>query len=735
MKRIYFMLLSAVLFALAGCTADFSSDNLVLTDGGGDGDGDGDFVYMDIAMQLSNGTGTRSSTDWADENPGPSQNNPGSSNSDAAPDVEEPYDYANTIKTVLLVLAGNDGRFISYSEVTGSLSYNVTKKFYSVKAKFKRADIDAAYAEGGTLANPTDRTVKVYAYANFTDFLHKYFSTISETDKLGAWLNLAGEIEEKPSRAGSAPIINNTIWAKNSFLMTNATEFTATLPTESTDWDEYSDPSAQPYHLTDNNGAITLERVAARIDYRDASKNEGEPNTYHISGGLTSSGGDDMNLIDVRLTRMSLVNMAKKFYYLRRVADDYEGYTDNKVRIGKNETKDNFVVDMDWKDKKDDMITPKNAESYFNFPLYSKEAHEEDGVELHYNYARENWYTDNIREILNNELPDKYIDLVEGGPERYHIWRYVTENTLPDINSQKAVQSTGIVFKGLILPGENINAKVGASEDKRYISENVEKALTASSWHLPKAGEAGAPEIQWDTTEGLNDMNKDKLSYAYPTLYEFDGLLYAGLDEVALAAAEEGQGSLLYAALQNVFDHWVLNGSEFVYKAENPKEDDTKLTIRIYNEIKNKVIHTDADLIDYTSGYEIDLDETSFVFKHLLTSYNDSGASNFTIYEASFEDTVQEKGEGWGYYCYYFYWNRHNDNVMNGKMGPMEFAIVRNNVYKLSVSKINRLGHPRNPDNDPDPFNPDDPDEDSRVYLTVDLKVLPWVVRVNNIEF
>lgn len=94
------------------------------------------------------------------------------------------------------------------------------------------------------------------------------------------------------------------------------------------------------------------------------------------------------------------------------------------------------------------------------------------------------------------------------------------------------------------------------------------------------------------------------------------------------------------------------------------------------------------------------------------------------------------------YYTYYYYWNRHNDNGHNDTMGIMEFAVVRNNVYKLCVDKISKLGHPTpsdptdpNPDPDPDPVNPTDPDEELNYYFNVTVKVLPWVVRVNHIEF
>lgn len=96
------------------------------------------------------------------------------------------------------------------------------------------------------------------------------------------------------------------------------------------------------------------------------------------------------------------------------------------------------------------------------------------------------------------------------------------------------------------------------------------------------------------------------------------------------------------------------------------------------------------------------------------------------------------------YYNYYYYWNRHNDNLDPYKMGIMEFAVVRNNVYKLAVDKINRFGHPTPPDPshpdpdpepDPDPVKPDGPDESVNYYFNVTVKVLPWTVRINNIEF
>ena len=98
----------------------------------------------------------------------------------------------------------------------------------------------------------------------------------------------------------------------------------------------------------------------------------------------------------------------------------------------------------------------------------------------------------------------------------------------------------------------------------------------------------------------------------------------------------------------------------------------------------------------------------------------------FTIYR--YDDDVN------AYCTLYYYWNRHVDNN-NAVMGEKEFGVVRNNVYKLSVTEISGLGHTRKPGDDPDPVDPNDPDEKSDVKIKVSCIVDPWTVRVNNIKF
>lgn len=81
------------------------------------------------------------------------------------------------------------------------------------------------------------------------------------------------------------------------------------------------------------------------------------------------------------------------------------------------------------------------------------------------------------------------------------------------------------------------------------------------------------------------------------------------------------------------------------------------------------------------------------------------------------------------YTMYYFYYNRHNSNGNNSHMGENEFGVVRNNVYKLRVTQCSSLGEPTAPE------DPDDPNEEESAYFTVSCHVMPWTVRINNIEF
>jgi hypothetical protein len=98
---------------------------------------------------------------------------------------------------------------------------------------------------------------------------------------------------------------------------------------------------------------------------------------------------------------------------------------------------------------------------------------------------------------------------------------------------------------------------------------------------------------------------------------------------------------------------------------------------------------------------------------------------------------------GLGYYEYYI---RHFSNDDDSVMGIMEFGIVRNNSYELTINGISMSpysGLPGNPGDidpdgpDPDPEvipDPDDPDESQNIYIDMKVNVRPWIVRTISVN-
>lgn len=820
MKKLYFLLLSALVFAFASCSKDQT------TDVGGDNptpDQATDYVYLDVALNLPTATGTRSGTDDGDE----SKPGAGVTPSDEDVDYEIGYDYENAVNSLILVIADKDDKFLLYSAVnslpptqpnTGSTPsglYDVTGT-----AKFSRSALKAFY-DNGTLgthsagsdtADQPNPEIHIYAFCNYTADLERYISglTAGEGEAIanyqtaeysiesnGSWLNKALSLTETANGG-----VTGSIWGKNAFLMTNAEIAKAQLPETMASWNNYTSES-NPFKLSGANGSdpdnskstdpqkagygpIKVERAAARFDFKDGSitPTQTEEATYPLKGTFqvienyqqdnAAVVEKEINLFTVKLTTMSLVNMSKGYFALRRVSNDGTKDAGEQTdpanmrywRIGKYETASNYVVDTDFSAKAGFGVAGGVAGNLsnvsFNFPLFdasSKETSVSRGTDI-YAYNRAAWSTSTISQVLGSDN-DTWTD--ERAP--YKIWRYLTENTIPKADNgtdevsnganQKAGISTGIVFTGRIVAGTDADAVYAQDGDKEkgvsFLSAKVQELLAKTSFE-----------------EGEDDP-----------LYLFNGLLYANLSEITKAAYDNGVGSREHNVLTDILKNWYLEYSresadqafnpetattgtyDFVYSATEQTGNATTgylpLTVEIYYALtdattefdtqwkegvqdgdKDVNLHPDyvwkaedtyhkafiTNKDKYTFDGKAKFDETSFNFVDLAVK-------NFTIYRPTDLDGTAPKG----YYCYYFYWNRHNDNGNNSLMGPMEFATVRNNVYKLSVTKIGKLGHPTIPTDDPDPIVPDTPDEDDDVYMSVELEVLPWVVRVNDIEF
>lgn len=632
-----------VMGLLAGC----SNDTLTGNESDIDLNGSKDAVYMNVSIQLPAGGAARSGTNTPD-------NEDYVTSEDG---IEIGKDYENEVKEILLVLAKTDDTFIAAGEAITSMQPKQQNSIVTTTQKISKTKLSTYYGSDGKLTTE-EQEINVYVFCNPTQGIKTVIENAVNAPDKKAWINEKALVEEQPNDNQSSLVWGGTDH-KGGFLMSNAVMAKKRLPANLDDWKDYSSES-KAFNLSGvnnansdkeikNNGNIKVERSVARFDFKDGSGTS--KNTYDVV-----KDADGKLIMQIQLQKMALVNMSKNFYYLRRVSPD--GLTNN-IEICGTETSTNYVIDTDAQDKKNGIT---NYSAHFNFCLGKVGENSEWTIDAD---ARNQWFTSDIDKVLES-TNDEYND------KSYHIWRYVTENTIPSQDAQINGITTGIVFKGKMLATEGTTGSLATA---------------------------------------LNDVKGD--SDTDPILYTYLTNIYVTWNEVRAAAIEAGENSNFYMA--------TFGKTEKKPIAAKPAEGENAAISAVYSDDKESpdylwnVWHNDLNAKDEAALKN---------FKKAATR------EKFTLYQSSKDDENNP-----GYYCYYFYWNRHNDNGKPGEMGPMEFGVVRNNVYKLAVTDINRLGHPRISENDPDPVDPDDPDEKDDVYLTLSVEVLPWVVRVNNIEF
>lgn len=350
----------------------------------------------------------------------------------------------------------------------------------------------------------------------------------------------------------------DAIYTDNEFLMTNA--YTANR----LEFDYYIQKGVK------NKAIINVQRACARIDYNPKNNN-----TYSLSLISGESGGT-VNL-NVRFTEAAPVNIGKSFYLFKTISQDEKG-VDKTFYASENEN--NYVADIDW-DRKIGVYENPSAQAGLK-PLFFSNT---DVIDRN----------DEGDKITYRPLPDKPGKLC-----------YVTENTLPGIETQVNKLSTGILFKAE---------------------------------------------------------------------FEFTNSEFQGLNEVYYYQTKSGQ--------KKVYQH-----------LESLKKD----------LVADKMI---ASPDTWTGTYK---------------EIAQCKARKFTR-------AADGKFDVW-----YSYWNRHRDNGNNNVMGKMEFAVVRNNIYRLSINSVNSLGYPEEPTGE-SIWKPagETPDE-LPLMLDIKVKVSDWVDRVFDYE-
>lgn len=250
----------------------------------------------------------------------------------------------------------------------------------------------------------------------------------------------------------------------------------------------------------------------------------------------------------------------------------------------------------------------------------------------------------------------------------YKIWRYATENTMPTDAMKRGI-TTGVVFRAEIkaLSDDQIT---GGDADGIHPAVTLRNAINAKQPIYAFTNDASNPE-----NNVFLGSAKDVWRYAYSHAT-------SAIRAQFMANVAAGKFTV------------VRNGQTLTTEAEifpTPTADNSFETI---------VNNTTA---------------TGFI------SNADGVTNGFMVY------TPDAQGH---YYVYYRYYNRHNDNLRPDVMGPMEFATVRNNIYKLRVNNVAGFGLPGDL-----PTPPGTDDETPEVFFKVSVQVLNWVVRVNDIDF
>lgn len=184
----------------------------------------------------------------------------------------------------------------------------------------------------------------------------------------------------------------------------------------------------------------------------------------------------------------------------------------------------------------------------------------------------------------------------------------------------------------------------------------------------------------------------------------------------------EGEGNSWFASLSQGTSVTDVDGHSW-YRIGYPLENTNRITRKedLYTRATGVVFKANfqpTTVIDQTGNAVTPVQGTTF-YRYAGKLYKDYAAlcalnPGFPATEPSFDELKATYGTDTfvNGICYYTWWIKHNEDGDNDAFGPMEYAIVRNNLYQLTVKSVGELGDP-----EPGPTS-----------LIVEVMVKPWTV-------
>lgn len=456
--------------------------------------------------------------------------------------------------------------------------------------------------------------------------------------------------------------------------------------------------------------SVHVERLAAKVRI---NPNNQAPNYLYPIKRILEPDGNPVEIAKVRLDQVVLVNKLKTgSYLLKRVTSG-----DHTNNIIPEPSGDLWLGDETA--VKDD--TNPNAGTLY------------PGT----NYVIDPWTR---AKKVNNDKILPYENVTAGTDESVVPYMMGGSTTIPTLNYDNIYDGTKDfknLWSGLKDKAKQLNAETENTESILidYTMENTTSAVASKNGYSTGAlFKAVYLPKQWSAVTTKNVDGKDKKEVApVEVTYEGD---YDAIDKSTI-------GQTFYTYQGNIYQNFEAIFNEFVWDKQKPLESETNPTIYSYNDFTSANI-INIKLADFAKSYlctETAADPISYIvyLRTYINQYKEN--SNFTTmkfpetlsinnYVASDDNkdkvyaNVKKYENG---ITYYPYWIRHANNGKPTEMGIMEFGIVRNNIYDMTVKDISGLGL-----SGTDMPDPDKDDESKEYRFNVHINVKNWVIRDNS---
>ena len=704
MKKFKFYALAFAAIAFAGC-----SDDVIDGQGASGTQGDGTPAYLTISFTANGGNSSRSTADDANNNGDNHGDQEDSGHHSIGLDAE------SDINNILVVVAPSEGSsatglvklYTVADEATAGpdnfVETNTTTKTYTMaepatvttgdykvlvivnpsnKLKGNNSDFDEMDAR--TLYNTILDREHPYSYSVVDTYADNYENA---ANSIGMGLGYDGSLEEGTETGN--------------FMMANKTEASVTLN--------------QTNENTPAKVNVDVERVLSKITFRSKPANEAEKtgeNVYKVEGVKIGSAPAKT------VTGCTLSDKQSGTYTLNIATDAlgktiYALYDDNGFVAAYREAKDNennvyqkltAVSTANWDDE-----STNQENSYAVIDV-----NPEDGELTDAEKADIDLEFDPDAEVATK---DWYVRL-EG---------YALVNLSKSVNYVRHTVTGDVVTPFGTLDGTNFlwTPNWGAKNDITFVADangemQFPTGVTTDSWFyntLAKVSEESADlEISGDADNRTFTIQGGTVQYfkTFASMYN-DGSTVTGSDHYTEAPTLPAVGKLMSYCFENSTDiehqtHGLSTGITFVATIWDDPECKTAIS-RLY--LYKGHNYTSIDQMKEAYG-----DAVPDAIKDLTdkSSKEDLEKAGVKLYNSNI--------------CYYYTTEiKHYDNNQPNVLGNMEFAIMRNNIYSLSVSTITQIGDPIV---DPTPGTENESEE---AKLEVSAKILPWIVRYNDIEF